>query len=521
MRAGKVGMAADEPGGEPVGARTRRLQAIRRQRRRSLLHTAAAILPGAGLLGTRYRILGYILLGVVAALCLVGAYFVVAKGAVSAALNVAVRPDALLTVAGLTTVAALVWVFSIILTHRDTAPREADPQTRVGLRLFTALVCLLVALPMAQVVRYSLIQRDVVSTVFTGPAMGTLVPSAHQTATPDAQARDPWDGVARVNLLLLGSDAGDDRVGVRTDSMVEASIDPQTGDTVLISIPRSLERAPFPASNPLHALYPNGYYCPNAKPGDECLINAVWALAEDNKALFKNNPNPGLTSIRDVIGEVTGLHVDYSTVIDLAGFQSLVNAMGGVTVNVTERLPIEGYHTSSGGVAGIEEYIEPGRQTLDGYHALWYARSRLLSDDFSRMRRQRCLIGALIDQVNPVSMLSKYPELAKVAKDNVSTDLTVEQLPAWVDLVQRIQKGSITSLTFTTDNISPANPDFAKIRRMVQDAITAPTAAPAPSASGSTTPAPTSTSTKSSDKPSTSTTTPTIDGGAVDVRSAC
>ncbi len=521
-------MAADQPGGEPVGARTRHLLAVRRQRRRSLVHTAAAILPGAGLLGTRYRVLGYILLGVVAALFLVGAYFVVARGAVSSALNVAVRPDALLTVAGLTTVAALVWVFSIILTHRDTAPAQADPQTRLGLRLFTAVVCLLVALPMAQVVRYSLIQRDVVSTVFTGPAMGSLTPSVQQTATPDAQAPDPWEGVKRVNLLLLGSDAGDDRIGIRTDSMVEASINPQTGDTVLISVPRSLERAPFPASNPLHALYPNGYYCPNAKPGDECLINAVWALAEDNKALFKNNPNPGLTTIRDVIGEVTGLHVDYSTVIDLAGFQSLVNAMGGVTVNVTERLPIEGYHTSSGGVAGIEEYIEPGRQTLDGYHALWYARSRLLSDDFSRMRRQRCLIGALIDQVNPVSMLSKYPELAKVAKDNVSTDLTVAQLPAWVDLVQRIQRGSITSLTFTTDNISPANPNFAKIRQLVQDAITAPPTAPATTAtpsdtSTSATPAPTSTSTstKSSAKPSTSTTTPTLGGGAVDVRTSC
>ena len=70
-------------------------------------------------------------------------------------------------------------------------------------------------------------------------------------------------------------------------------------------------------------------------PGNECLINAVWSVAEDNKALFKNDPNPGLTTIRDVIGEVTGLHVDYSTVIDLAGFQSLVDAMGGVTVNVT------------------------------------------------------------------------------------------------------------------------------------------------------------------------------------------
>lgn len=513
-------MGADDPGASPVGARTRRLSAIRRQRRRSLIHTALALIPGAGLLGTRYRRLGYILLAVLGAMVLGTTLFVLAKGAVSAALNVAVRPDALLTIAGLTVVGALVWIFSIILTHRGTAPRRADPQTRLGLRLFTAFICLLVALPMAQVVRYSLIQRDVVSTLFTGPTVKSLTPSTRQTATPDAQAVDPWEGVKRVNLLLIGSDAGDDRIGVRTDSMVEVSIDPQTGAAVLISIPRSLERAPIPAGNPLHALYPNGYYCPNAKPGDECLINAIWALAEENKTLFKNNPNPGLTTIRDVIGEVTGLHVDYSTVIDLAGFQSLVNAMGGVTVNVTERLPIEGYHTSGGGVAGIEGYIEPGRQTLDGYHALWYARSRLLSDDFSRQRRQRCLVGALIDQVNPVTMLSKYPDLARVAKDNVSTDLQVSQLPAWVDLVQRIQKGSITSLTFSLNNLSPANPDFAKIRRMVQEAIQAPAATPSASTSAPASPTPTPTSTTTG--PATSPTpTVTVTDGTVDVRAAC
>ncbi len=513
-------MATDEPGGDPVGARTRRLQAVRRQRRRSLLYTALAIVPGAGLLGTRYRRLGFIMLGVLAAMVLAGTFFVVAKGAVSTALNVAVRPDALLTVAGLATVAALVWVFSIILTHRDTAPVEADPQTRVGLRLFTAFVCLLVVLPMVQIVRYSLIQRDVVSTVFTGPAMGALTPSVEQTATPDAQASDPWDGVKRVNLLLIGSDAGDDRIGVRTDSMVEVSIDPQTGAAVLISIPRSLEHAPIPASNPLHALYPNGYYCPNAKPGDECLINAIWALAEENKGLFKNNPNPGLSSIRDVVGEVTGLHVDYSTVIDLAGFSQLVEAMGGVTINVTERLPMDG-HLVGGVVRDNLGWLEPGVQKLDGLQALWYARSRITTDDFSRQRRQRCLVGALIDQVNPVTMLSKYPDLARVAKNNVSTDLQVSQLPAWVELVQRIQKGSITSLTFSLDNLKPANPDYAKIRRLVQESISAP-ATPRPTTSASTAPTPTgtSTSTTKAPTPSSSTTSSTVNA-AVDVRTAC
>jgi len=177
-------------------------------------------------------------------------------------------------------------------------------------------------------------------------------------------------------------------------------------------------------------------------------------------------------------------------------------------------------HLVGGVVRDNIGWIEPGLQKLSGVQALWYARSRILSDDFSRMRRQRCLIGALLDQVNPVNMLRQYPELAQAAKENISTDIAVEQLPAWVELVQRIQKGSITSLTFTSDNINPANPNYPKMRQMVEAAINPPEATPTPS----TTAPPSATTTPKSTKGSTTTsptTTPTVAGGVVDVRNAC
>lgn len=182
--------------------------------------------------------------------------------------------------------------------------------------------------------------------------------------------------------------------------MIVASIDPQTGNTVLVSIPRNLEHVPFPASDPLHALHPEGFYCPQVGAGHECLISAVWKAAEDNRALFKDDKNPGLTGIRDVIQEITGLKMDYSTVVDLDGFSALVDAMGGVMVDVKQRLPIGGEVDSSGRLRGETGWVEKGYQRLDGFHALWYARSRVLSDDFDRMRRQRCLIGVIVDQVN-------------------------------------------------------------------------------------------------------------------------
>lgn len=513
-------MAAYDRRSEPIGARTRRRRELKRRTRRSLGLTVLAILPGAGLTRTRFRAMGWTLLGLLAAALVALAVTTVVKGPRSMldlALRVAISPTLLLVVGGLAVVAGLVWILSIILTSRESEPRGADSSSKLGLRLATGLVCLVAAAPVVQTVRYVAIQRELVGTVFAAEAPLPAGGVSTQTAKPVQAAVDPWKSVPRVNMLLIGSDAGDDRTGLRTDSMVVASIETKTGKTTLISLPRNLERVPFPDSSPMHAVFPNGYYCPERGVGNECLLNAVWNEALDHKDLFPGDPRPGLTTLKAVIGEITGLKLDYTTIIDLAGFQSLVDAMGGVTVNVTERLPINGYHLTNGGVAGIEGYIEPGRQKLDGFHALWYARSRLLSDDYSRMRRQRCLVGALLDQVNPATMLAKYPELAQVAKQNITTDVSLGDLPAWVDLVERIQKGGVRSLTFTFDVINVARPDFDKMRQLVADAINppAPTPPKTTETGGTSTPSVTT-------PPSTPSTTPTPDSStAVDVKDAC
>jgi len=458
--------------------------------RRSLtLTTLSTVVPGLGLTWTRYRRLGWLAVAVTVLVGLAVAFLVLFYGVTEAVLAVAVRPSVLLAFAGGLLLVGMVWIFCILLTHRDTMDERFDGRQRLGLRLFTAFMCVLIAVPVVQAVRYAMIQRDVVGVVFSAPDDR---PGSATTARPTAGS-DPWAGVGRVNVLLIGSDAGDDRIGIRTDSMIVASIDPASGQTVLFSLPRNLENVPFPKSNPLSKLWPNGYNC-----GGECLLNAVWNEAVNHKDLFKNDPNPGLSTVRGVISEILGLPIDYSTVIDLQGFQSLVDAMGGVVVDVKERLPVQGAMTASGALHGVEEWIEPGTQRLDGYHALWYARSRLLSDDYSRMRRQRCLVGKIVDQVNPAMMLQKYPDLARVAKENIVTDLPATDLPAWVNLVERIKNAQIKSLPFTASNISVTRPDFAKVRVMVNQAIAASLAPASPS----TTSTPTQTPTPSTTKPS-------------------
>ena len=521
-----------DPYDEPRGERSRRREIAQRATRRSATLTiASALVPGLGLLQTRYKRLGaLVLLGVVLVL-LASIARVVMLGPTKAALSVAVSPNALLVAAAFALVAGLIWVFTVVLAHRGSADPAMTRRQRIGLRALTTLLCVAIVVPMGTAVSYSLIQRDVVASLFgaqQGPTDGG------DTDAQPGTGSDPWDGVSRVNMLLLGSDAGSDRIGTRTDSMIVASINPKTGDTLLFSLPRNLENVPFPKTNPLYKLYPQGYNC---GPPD-CLLNGVWTLAEANSKLFSRDPNPGLTTIRGVIQEITGLRLHYTTVINLEGFESLVDAMGGVNVTINERLPIGGHLNSAGKLVNVDAWIQPGYQHLDGYHALWFARSRLASDDYSRMRRQRCLVGKILDQVNPVSMLQKYPALAQVAKNNITTNIDADDLPAWMELVRRIQSASIRSLTFTIQNINPGNPDFKVIRAMIQDALdptaATATASPTKSTSTKTTTGPTkSTSTKSaaktatgptkstSTRPTTSSSSSSTMDALVDLRDAC
>src|SRR6476619_2101624 len=279
-----------------------------------------------------------------------------------------------------------------------------------------------------------------------------------------AQGDDPWADQARVNVLLLGSDAGVGRTGTRTDSMIVASIDTKTGRTVLISLPRNLERVPLPADSPLRNVYPSGAYgrptCLHQASNDECMLNAIWTEADTYKSnhptAYPGQPSPGRYETRQVISEVLGLKIDHTVVVDLHGFEQLIDAMGGVTMNVklgpSGRLPIGGYqsHVDPTKVVNNEGWFKAGVQKLNGHYALWYARARATDSDYYRMQRQRCVIRAVVNQVNPAAMLGTYAQLAAIAEDNIYTDIPADSLMAFVDLMERVQKSTFMSEPLTT-----------------------------------------------------------------------
>lgn len=499
-----------------VDRRTRREQRDHQLRRFFLLTAGSTIVPGSGLLATRRRAVGAAVLGLFVAALAVLLFKFGTQGLMHTALNIGVNRGKLLFVLCALVVGAVVWCGAILLTAVTTTPPGIGSVDTWSTRLFTALCCVLVILPSVFIGRTIAIQRDVIGTVFQSGDTTTT-----GAAQPDTAKKDPWASIPRVNMMLIGSDAGRGRIGVRSDSMMVASINTKTGDTVLIGLPRNLDRVPFAADDPLHALYPDGFHCidPAAGVNTNCLLNGIWTEAENHPELFPGDKAPGYTETRRALSMVTGLTINQSLIIDLAGFQQLVSSMGGVTIQVKSRICMDCKSDGNGGIIwskGVESWIEPGRQHLNGKQALWYARSRAQSDDFSRMRRQRCVVGALLDQSNPVKLLANYASLAKVLKQNVDVDIAQADLPAWVDLVQRIQGGTIRSLPITDQIVNVNNPDYAKIRALVKTAISPPKATATPTK-------PTSTATKPSSTASSpgGTTSTTENDGLTTLAAAC
>jgi LCP family protein required for cell wall assembly len=289
--------------------------------------------------------------------------------------------------------------------------------------------------------------------------------------------KDPWEDKPRLNLLLLGGDDAPSRPGVRTDTVIVASIDTRTGDTALVSMPRQLTFMPFPKDSPLHKIYPNGY----GKEGLTLEGRLEWMLT----AMYQNVPaaypgilgpsdNEGADVLKQSVGEAIGLKLDYYLQVNLQGFAKLVDALGGITVNVNERVAMGGVSSSH---IPPSEWIEPGpNQHLDGRHALWFARGRYGADDDQRQIRQRCAIKGIVDAADPRTLVTKYKAIAQAGQQLLRTDIPQELLPALVQLAFRVKSGTVSNVTLDAAKLrlKYLHPDYDALRETVEKALEQP-----------------------------------------------
>jgi LCP family protein required for cell wall assembly len=298
------------------------------------------------------------------------------------------------------------------------------------------------------------VQRDFIQTMFgSGDATG-----AH-------------DG--RYNVLLMGGDSGIDRWGLRPDSLTVASIDAETGRTVLISLPRNMQNFPFVKGSVMHQQFPHGFDC------EHCMLNGVYTWALDNKELFGKSKTPGTDATIMAVEGITGLKINYWAMLNLKGFRDLVDAVGGVTLNVRQRIPIGGLGSD------VYDYIEPGRQKLTGFQTQWYARARDGSDDYSRMARQKCIMGAMLDQLDPTVVLKNFQKIAKASTALLTTSIPASEVDRFIGLALKAKDQKVATLSIVPPMFDTYQPNAKLIRQKVAEAIdpaegTAPKPTPAP-----------------------------------------
>ena len=328
------------------------------------------------------------------------------------------------------------WALLFLDAWRISSPPDLARRHRLGFAMLSIGLAFTVLIGLVASANVVSAQRELVSSVFAGG--GDKVAKA-----------------GRINILLMGGDAGADRTGLRPDSMTVASVDQATGRTVLISLPRNLEKAPFPASSPMHKKFPKGFDCPN----DVCMLNAVYTYAMGHKELYPKVKNPGAQATKEAIEGVTGLTINYWSLIDLKGFEDLVDALGGINMDVYRRVPIGGGPTHP-----IYGYVEAGKNRhLDGKEALWFARSRSDSSDWDRIVRQKCVMNAMLNQLDPVTVLTKFNGIASASKEIVATDIPSSQISTMLDLAQKAKTKPVGSLAIVPPLLKkPADPDFAK-----------------------------------------------------------
>lgn len=225
-----------------------------------------------------------------------------------------------------------------------------------------------------------------------------------------------WTGKERVNILLMGVDKRENEESTRSDSILVASIDPETKKAQLFSILRdSWVEIPGYRKSRINTAYEVG--------GPELMAQTVENL--------------------------TGLPIQYYVTTDFKGFEKVVDALGGVDLYVEKDM--EYYLYEENGYYDI--ILKKGQQHLDGRKALQYARFRHdKMGDFSRTERQRKLLKALAEQATKSTSIWRIPSVLEAVSPYVTTNMSSSDMLRLANLTYKLD---VTHLQ--TEQIPPAN----------------------------------------------------------------
>jgi len=348
---------------------------------------------------------------------------------------------------------ALGWAYLFLNTLRIIRPTLLAPGMRPIIAVVVAISTVLASGSLGYIAYVLNVSRNAIGSIFdAGPAI------------------DPVDG--RYNFLMMGGDAGDDRTGRRPDSLSVISVDAKTGESAIISVPRNLQNAQFSEGSPMRKIYPEGYNC-----GDECLINAVnTEVTNKYQDLYPGVQDPGAQATLEAVSGTLGITVQAYVLVDMDGFAKLIDAMGGIRIKAGGWVPISGPVTDeANGIHGMPDgWIPAGDQHLDGFHALWYGRSREFVDDYARIARQQCVQQAMLKQLDPATLLTKFEDIANAGTKVVDSNISSNQLGSFVDLALKSKNQPVKRLTIGPPDFDASFstvPDFDLIHSKVKEVL--------------------------------------------------
>ncbi len=323
----------------------------------------------------------------------------------------------------------------VLLAWRLVALGQAFLDTRFGRlgRLGAAglaVVILVTVLPHVGAQYVGGIARSTFADVFGG---GVLAARSGREVGTEPGPND------RLNVLLVGIDAGAGRSHVLTDSLIVVSVDPVGKSVSMASLPRDLVNVPLGGGRT---------FAPK--------LNSLLSYATDHESEF---PEGGMRTLENAVGNLLGIHIHYYATIDLNGFVKMVDAVGGVDVNVKVALDDPKYRGF--GVVGYKGWsVDVGQHHFDGKDALAYARIRrsVGQTDFTRQTRQQEILLALRTKVVKGGALLSLPSLLEAVGQTVSTDLPAERLPDLAVLAGEIPAKRIVRVVVRYPLIRPAKP---------------------------------------------------------------
>lgn len=292
-------------------------------------------------------------------------------------------------------------------------------------------------------------------------------PPIQGSALPE-QTIPPWNGTERLNILLIGSDKRGNDTTFNTDTLIVVSIDPTTKQVAMFSLPRDTTGVPLPPGrlqNAFGATY-------NSK------INSFWTAIHLRPDLVSgSNATRGYNGLMQVLGYLYNLDIKYFVEVNFEGFKQVVDAVGGVTINVQVPVMDDSYPSDTGRASRV--YIPAGIQHMTGAQALVYARSRHGSDDFDRGARQQRVLTSLREQADVLALIPKIPDLLAAFKATVQTDIPQDQLARLAGLASTIDTKNIRSYVFAYPRygsqvlypVYKLIPDVTKIRQAVANAF--------------------------------------------------